>query len=215
MFETIDRFVPVQSKVLVWKPTNWDFTTAYKNATTITVSNLPSYVTQLASYDIASIYRFKTDGSLYRVYMNDQRCFTISWADIIFDSAKVTLDEAFVSTDKFVVYTTIPASSSSTWGWSANLLPTAYNAASFNLADSTSDYDVKAWVAASFWTVAKVWYLKITSSKDITIKFNSASNAWYVASAASFPLIIEWLGISNLYLTNASWNISAISILSY
>lgn len=206
---------PVTTNCLVGKNTNGDFTVAYTSENTLTISWLPSYVTALSNTDIVSIYVFSSTGQLKYQFDRDKYTISVSWSVITLVNWNVATSYSFSATDLFVVYTNIPSAGSSWGGTNPSLMPSVYNACSFTLADSTSDYNVKTGVATSFSSVTKVGYLKLTSTKDITVKFNSAANSWYPVSAASFPLEITWLAISNLFLTNASGNSSTITILSY
>lgn len=86
-----------------------------------------------------------------------------------------------------------------------------YNYASF-APWIVTNYDVKANVAASFQNVWVVGYIEITTTSDITLKINSASNP-AIPLTASKSLVLDVLMIDNLFVTVASGT-PTITILS-
>ena len=88
----------------IGKPTgqNGDFVTAYLAATTITLSSLPSDVTAFYDEDIVSVEQYATGGTLTRRWTRDDSAMSITTNVLTVSSA------AFVNSDTFVIYTSVP-----------------------------------------------------------------------------------------------------------
>lgn len=93
---------------MVGGPSNCSFTTAYASATTILLSNLPTAVSAFVDSNIIAIDQINASGALVRRYNKKNDIITLS-ANTITVSATTIPGGAFATTDKFVVYTNVPA----------------------------------------------------------------------------------------------------------
>lgn len=85
--------------------------------------------------------------------------------------------------------------------------------ASFAVADSTTDYDVKTQQSTAFKNVPFAHGVIIWCDQDISIKFNDTDNPAIVHEAVYAPH--EWfdkLKISNIYISNSSGNTANVKI---
>jgi len=81
----------------------------------------------------------------------------------------------------------------------------SYDFASFTVADSTTDYDVKANQTALFKNASRASGMIIWIDQTVTIKFNSTSMPGITHDVAYEPY--NWfdkIEITNIYITNAS-----------
>ncbi|MDD4734391.1 MAG: hypothetical protein PHU05_06085, partial [Bacilli bacterium] len=70
----------VSTSGLVGKPTggNGDFVTAYTAATQITFSSLPSYITNINTEDIISIFQINASGAVVKTYFRSDETITVA-----------------------------------------------------------------------------------------------------------------------------------------
>lgn len=87
---------------------------------------------------------------------------------------------------------------------------TTYDAVSTTVANGQTNRDMKANNATLFANVDKARFCRITADQTVTIRFNSTSMPWIVMTATESPRKFtraeEWLIITNIYVTNASWS---------
>jgi hypothetical protein len=88
-----------------------------------------------------------------------------------------------------------------------------YDSAEFTLATGQTNYDVKANQAASFANIKVYKRLEIRTNVTLSVKFNSTSNAAVTISATDSPYTMEWLEVTNIYITNSSGSTASIKIL--
>jgi len=91
-----------------------------------------------------------------------------------------------------------------------------YRYQSMSIETATADKDIKADITGLFDELSNVWYVKIESTKAISVKVNFSSNDT-LPIAANWELVIwEYFlpirSISNLYVTNASWDTATVEI---
>ena len=93
----------VSTSGLVGKPTggNGDFVTAYTAATQITFSSLPSYITNINTEDIISIFQINASGAVVKTYFRSDETITVA------ANVATIAGATFGATDTFVVFTSI------------------------------------------------------------------------------------------------------------
>ena len=85
---------------------------------------------------------------------------------------------------------------------------------SFVVADSTTNYDLKAQQATAFKNVKRAWLVVIWTDQDISIRFNSTSNPAIAVGISKSPFELRYiLGVSNIYITNASGNAANVEVM--
>ena len=95
----------------------------------------------------------------------------------------------------------------------ANEIYDTYDFASFIVADSTTDYDVKANQSALFKNAPRASGVMIWHDQDISIKFNVDTMPAITHEAVNSPH--EWfnkLEVTNIFITNASGSTVNIKI---
>jgi len=91
--------IPANS--LIGKTSNWDFNTAYNDATKITVTNMPSTHSSLIAEDIVTIVQFSAAWEVIIVYTRDDAVMSVA-ANVI-----TVVWATFGATDTFVIYTNV------------------------------------------------------------------------------------------------------------
>ena len=91
---------------------------------------------------------------------------------------------------------------------------TRYDAVSTTVATGQTNRDMKANNAWLFNNVTDARFMRITTDRTITIRLNSTSNDGIVMTSSESPRKFtraeEGIVITNLYITNASWNTANI-----
>lgn len=91
-----------------------------------------------------------------------------------------------------------------------------YDWASFTVNNATTNYDVKANVAALFSNIPRAKGCVIQTDKDISVRFNNTAYPAIVLTTDTQPG--EWINkiaIRNIYITNASGSTANISIMLF
>ena len=85
---------------------------------------------------------------------------------------------------------------------------------SFAVANSTTDYDVKAQQSTAFKNVKRAWLAVIWTDQNISVKFNSTSNPAIAVSISKSPFELRnILDVSNIYITNSSGETANIEVM--
>lgn len=88
-----------------------------------------------------------------------------------------------------------------------------YDYASFIVNTGTTDYDVRANVAAMFNNRESAYgLLEITTDQDVSIKFNSTSNPGIDVTSTMSPYKRDDLVVDKIYISNASGINATITI---
>lgn len=101
-----------------------------------------------------------------------------------------------------------------------------YESAEFTIATATTDYDVAANQTALFWgATSKIklngnWgkargRLKLITDQTITLKYNATTNDGMTVTSSESPYIEADLAMTNLFVTNSSWNTCNLKIRLY
>lgn len=86
--------------------------------------------------------------------------------------------------------------------------------ASFVVANSTTDYDLKTQQATSFKNVPRAWLVIIWTDQDISIKLNNTGNPSITVPAGESPFEFRNIFITtNIYITNASGSSANIKVM--
>ena len=88
-----------------------------------------------------------------------------------------------------------------------------YDSAEFTLATGQTNYNVKTNQAASFSNIPVAKRLEIRTNVAISVKFNSSANAAITISPTDSPYTMEWLEVTNIFITNNSGSTASIKIL--
>ena len=96
---------------------------------------------------------------------------------------------------------------------------TVYDAVSTTVATGQTNRDMKANNPTLFANVDKARFCRITTDQAISIRFNSTSMPAIIMTTTESPRLRtrtdEWLVITNIYVTNASWNTANMKIELY
>jgi len=85
---------------------------------------------------------------------------------------------------------------------------------SFTVADSTTDYDLKAQQSTAFKNVKRAWLALIWTDQAISIKLNSTSNPAIAVGLNESPFELRNIfNVSNIYITNASGSAASIKVM--
>lgn len=84
----------------------------------------------------------------------------------------------------------------------------SYDYESFSVNNGVTDEE--CWPSAAELTLAG--NVKITTDKDISVKFSSTNNVAYPLAAADSPLEVDDLAISKIYISNSSGNTATVTV---
>lgn len=93
--------------------------------------------------------------------------------------------------------------------------PSKYDSVEFGLATGQSNYSLSANQAAWHANEKKPYGgLYIVTDQTVTVKFNSSANPGVTVTSSQSPFMVDFLAVSDIFISNASGSTANIKILA-